>query len=171
MLAVCKTIGSRDFCPSLVKLHIAQLTSSNRNTNPSLADQVYNANEWRLHIFNQAYREHYACKGQYSLREIDAFQNRRRRGSSVLQLTIVECMPNVPPVYLSPPGRRKIDLFLQYGLKKKLKKPQISEVKRVQCGQGLTIARNFEQLTSRRKNQGSFKLIRLALTGKCHILN
>ena len=122
MLAVCKTIGSRDFCPSLVKLHIAQLTSSNRNTNPSLADQVYNANEWRLHIFNQAYRERYACEGQYSLSEIGAFQNRRRRGSSVLQLTIVECMPNLPPVYLSPPGRRKIDLFLQYGLEKKIKK-------------------------------------------------
>ena len=31
--------------------------------------------------------------------------------------------------------------------------------------------RNFEQLTRRRKNQGSFKLIRLALTGKCQILN
>ena len=53
----------------------------------------------------------------------------------------------------------------------KNKKPQISELKKVKCGQGLTTARHFEQLTSKRKNQGSFKLIRLALTGKCHILN
>ena len=41
MLAVCRTIGRRDFCPSLVKLHSAQLTSSNRNTKPLLADEVY----------------------------------------------------------------------------------------------------------------------------------
>ena len=38
MLAVCKTVGRRDFCTSLMKLHSAQLTSSNRNTNPLLAD-------------------------------------------------------------------------------------------------------------------------------------
>ena len=72
-----------------------------------------------------------------------------------------------------PPGTKKNrSVSLVWLLKKKKKKkPQISELKKVKCGQGLTIARHFEQLTSRRKNQGSFKLIRLALTGKCHILN
>ena len=38
MLAVCKTVGWRDFSPSLVNLHSAQLTSSNRNTKPLFTD-------------------------------------------------------------------------------------------------------------------------------------